>query len=622
MAEIQVTDAQGNVHIFPDAATPDMIAKVMNVKPPSSPIDLSNRMGQGTYSMKNPAGNAVPVPYGQVQTAAQQGYQFADDANKFRYAKDNAADPNRVTSFTPAAGDPRANQDYQDQMERNAPLPIQIAGGMSKAAGTLARPLLDVAALGTGTTPQQMNEMLVSRSPAEAAAKYATLGAAALPAAAAAPVATAAGVAAGGVGSAVGKMAGSAAGLSPAASEVVSDIGGIGAGAAGAEGSNAASPFVRAEAARMFPRLAENPEGLITQAVRGSVNKNNINWNSDLSRAIPLVKSTEQAMGGKITDIDSAVDAARSTLQGLWNRYTQFQGPSAQMGATIDGNQVADAMVKTIGPRMLQNNPQRAAQIIDLAERYRRPIPVSEAEEFLSGKGGVNNDLYSYYAKNKANRRAAEADPDMAATVAEGDALRDALYSKMDDLFGPGASQLKKDYGAVKNMLNVLQDRKLVYERQAPVNLPEQRAYVNAAGKLLTGNMLGAAREVAAQRYLSSVNDTNSLIERAFGKASPAPASPVPARVPIRGMLPRGPIPMGAPEASARVNAPEPAFSPTTRAQRLGLMLPARAGGELLPYTPQMTEGEHIASLMHYLRSQQPLALPAQGAPIPLPPKF
>lgn len=587
----------------------------------SPALDLSNKQGQGTYSMKDQSGKTIPVPYGQVQNAAQLGYSFADDANKFRYAKDNAADPNRTTSFTPAANDPRGNPAYQDQMERNAPLPLRIAGGVAKGAGTLARPLLDVAALGTGATPQQIDEMLVSRTPAEAAAKYATVGAAALPAAAAAPVTTAVGTAAGMAGAAGGQAAGRSMGLSPQVTQLLSDVEGIGSGIAGGEVSNIASPSVRAEAARVFPRLAENPEGLITQAVRGSVNKNNVNWNSDLSRAVPLVKSAEQAAGGKITDIDSAVDAARATLQNLWQKYTQFQGPTAQMGATIDGNQIADAMVKTIGPRLLQNNPERAAQIIELANRYRRPIPVSEAEEFLSGTGGVNNELHTYYAKNKANRRAAEADPDMAATVAEGDALRDSLYSKMDELFGPGASQLKKDYGAVKNLLNVLQDRKLVYERQAPTNLPEQRAYVNAAGKFITGNFLGAAQEVAAQRYLSSVNDTNSLITRAFEKAQPAAPSPAPVRAPIRGALERGPIQMSGPEAGSRVpGATPPAYSPTTRAQRLGLMLPERTGGAVLPYYPEMSQGEHIAALMQYLRSRPQPALPARTMPIMLPP--
>lgn len=36
MPEIRVQDEQGNIHVFPEGSTPEMIAKVMNVKPPSS----------------------------------------------------------------------------------------------------------------------------------------------------------------------------------------------------------------------------------------------------------------------------------------------------------------------------------------------------------------------------------------------------------------------------------------------------------------------------------------------------------------------------------------------------------------------------------------------------------
>jgi hypothetical protein len=41
MPEIRVEDEQGTVHVFPDGSTPDMIAKVMNVKPPSTMVDQS-----------------------------------------------------------------------------------------------------------------------------------------------------------------------------------------------------------------------------------------------------------------------------------------------------------------------------------------------------------------------------------------------------------------------------------------------------------------------------------------------------------------------------------------------------------------------------------------------------
>lgn len=43
MPEIRVQDEQGTIHVFPDGSTPEMIAQVMKVKPPSSGPTLTNQ---------------------------------------------------------------------------------------------------------------------------------------------------------------------------------------------------------------------------------------------------------------------------------------------------------------------------------------------------------------------------------------------------------------------------------------------------------------------------------------------------------------------------------------------------------------------------------------------------
>ena len=48
---------------------------------------------QGTYQMKNPQGLVVPVPYGNVHRALDQGHLFADKGTLQQYARDHAADP-------------------------------------------------------------------------------------------------------------------------------------------------------------------------------------------------------------------------------------------------------------------------------------------------------------------------------------------------------------------------------------------------------------------------------------------------------------------------------------------------------------------------------------------------
>lgn len=170
--------------------------------------------------------------------------------------------------------------------------------------------------------------------------------------------------------------------------------------------------------------------------------------------------------------------------------------------------------------------------------------------------------------------------------MAEGDALRDSLDAKINDLSGPGIQQLKQAYGAVRNIQNSLTTPQMVYARKAPASLGEQLSYFDAAGKALTGNIPGAVKDIAVRQFLSDLNDKNSMIQRAF-----------------EGTQPAQPFPM--PEASPQIAG----------------LLPGSAGGpHILEYYPQMTPGERVVALMQYLRQQQQPALPAKASPIQLPP--
>ena len=258
---------------------------------------------------------------------------------------------------------------------------------------------------------------------------------------------------------------------------------------------------------------------------------------------------------------------------------------TGRLGTTIDGIAFADSMMGSIDKRMALQNPGVYDKVKALADTYRRDIPVSEAEDFIQSN---NKELTGYYARNKISQQAAMADPETAAKIAEGDALRDSLYSKVDELSGPGVAQLKKAYGAVRNIQKNLVTQQMVYARKAPVSLGEQMGYLQAGGKALTGDFIGAAKDIAVRRFLSDLNDKNSMIQRAF-----------------EGTQPAGPFLM-------------PKAMPTIRGQ-----LPAQAGGtfELPPANP-MSGGERTAALMQALRSKPQLALPSAVQPTRLPSSF
>jgi hypothetical protein len=329
--------------------------------------------------------------------------------------------------------------------------------------------------------------------------------------------------------------------------------------------------------------MAGPPEAQITKALQP--NKNNVNWNADVKTALPQIKATEAQMGKPIEGFEGANAATTQTLKNIWSQVDTYLTRGGKIGATIDGNQIADAMVNSIDKRMATQNPAMAARVKELADTYRRPLSVNEAEDFIQSN---NKELTGYYAKNKLSRQQAAADPEINAKIVEGDTLRDALYSKIDELSGPGVAQLKKAYGAVRNLQNNLTTQMQVYARKAPANLGEQLSYFQAAGKAITGHPIEALGDIAVRRFLSDLNDKNSMITRAFGQTQPAQPFPMPSAMP-----------------------------------RIAGQLPAQTGGpfELPPANP-MTGGERLAALMQMLRQRQQLSLPANVQPRQLPPSF
>lgn len=375
--------------------------------------------------------------------------------------------------------------------------------------------------------------------------------------------------------------------------------------------------------AKLVPSLVDGPpESLVTRAVKPG--KNNTTWNKDVGQAVPLMKSAEQQLGRPIAGIDDALEAAGVAKKAIWQQYQDRLGPAGKMGATIDGNQIADAMVNGIDKRTAAQNPGLVQRVQQAADVYRRPMTLGEAEDFLQS---ANKDLNTYYVKNKVGQQVAMNDPEVSSTVAEAGALRDALYSKLDDISGPGAAQLKQAYGSLTNVEKELYGRQLVAARQAPESLSEQLSTVRGAGKIAKGvltaspgDVIEGAQNIAVSRALKARNSSDAMISRAFEKAQPAQPFPLPDSPRLAGLLQRGAIPTAAPDGTYTPSAPPP-IDATTRAQRLGLLLPSKTGGPIeLEYVPEMSAGEKSAALNQWLRRRQQLGLPAKASAIPLPP--
>jgi hypothetical protein len=326
------------------------------------------------------------------------------------------------------------------------------------------------------------------------------------------------------------------------------------------------------------------PEDLITRAIKPG-NKNQ-GWSDAVQNALPNIKAAETDLGHPIQGLDDAIDALNIAKKNVWQQYAQKLDPAKTMGATIDGNSIADAMMNSIDARKAAQDPALYDKISSVADTYRRPLDLGEAEDYLQS---VNRELTSYYAKNKVGRRAAMDDPGMSYTVAEGDALRSSLYDKLDEVSGPGAADIKQQYGALSNIEAEMLNRRNVAARQQPNSLSEQLSTARGYGKIIKGvltldpgDIAEGVASKAASNWLKERNSTDSMITRAFSNVSPAKAPTIAPEAPIAGLLPKGPTITPAPaDVSGSTPYDAPAYDATTRAQRKGLLLPEQTATPL-----------------------------------------
>ncbi len=291
-------------------------------------------------------------------------------------------------------------------------------------------------------------------------------------------------------------------------------------------------------------RVADKHVALI-QALRPIASRTN--FDKSVAMAMPDIKAVESAPGA-IQDIDTLLDTTGKAKKLNRVHFQKFTTPAQQKMMSVDLNPVADAIEGSIPETTRFEDVQRGVptkayrKALDYAKKYRASVSVEKAEALLRD---VNAQLDEYYAKYPGVKRAMlRSNPETAALVAKADALRDALYTTLDNPgLGAGPRELNRRYGAMIDIEDAALRRKNVAARQAPQNITEQfshfaaaRDFVKGSAKLATGNVGGAvdllkgAAARSAAKFAKEQQSTNNLIRRAFKyydvKASPLPQPP------------------------------------------------------------------------------------------------
>lgn len=169
MPEIRVQDEQGTVHVFPDGSTPEMIAKVMNVRPPDAPAEdrgflhaLGSDLGGMVKGFPKAAASAAAFTLG-VPAAAQRavGLSPPQDAASaiVQNFKDRGAAGNSLPYRVGAAANEALGVNVRGEEESAkagdvggvlghalaVPVAMAVTGGVAKGA-QLAREALPSAA--------------------------------------------------------------------------------------------------------------------------------------------------------------------------------------------------------------------------------------------------------------------------------------------------------------------------------------------------------------------------------------------------------------------------------------------------------------------------------------------
>lgn len=360
--------------------------------------------------------------------------------------------------------------------------------------------------------------------------------------------------------------------------------------------AGAAGPLIGA-GWRAVRGASRSPIKLMESAIKPRAS--NIKFSSSLNTAMPEIAKSSDELARPIGGIDDLVGRAATDEQpgvyGLIQHakkriralYDAAAGPKREMGTMVDLSPVADSMVRSISRKMMVEEPQRAASILERAAQYRKKFKLEDAEEFLKT---TNAELEAYFAKNPAAQRVSvAANPETALLNSQGVALRDAIYKTLDAPGqGAAARELQRRYGALMDIEQETLRRRNVAVRQQPASLSEQIGTWAGTGRVVRGMMRlpfqpgGGLADIAegvaergAAKWIKEQQTTDALIRKAFKGYASRPVYPsIPSERPPAGLLPPATTRMGPVRDSSSVRAVPAEVVPTTEAERMGRLLP------------------------------------------------
>jgi len=257
------------------------------------------------------------------------------------------------------------------------------------------------------------------------------------------------------------------------------------------------------------------------------------NWEENVQRVMPRL--VEAAKQNPIKTVGDFEDLAHNTADTLWKTEVkpQVDRHAAEILNTIP---IRDKVQAAVTPSMKKFFPEEAAEIERFAANFGMPTTVVEADADLQA---LNAKLKAYYkAPPEARAALLKTEGNVAAVESAAEGLRNELYTHLEQAGEDVPAELRKQYGALKQIERVFGKRATVADRQAPLDMKQvigmMAGGAEAVGAILSGHPLAAAAGAAPVAIATAAkmrNAPESLIRQGLKTAEREATGPSAAEV-------------------------------------------------------------------------------------------
>ncbi len=241
---------------------------------------------------------------------------------------------------------------------------------------------------------------------------------------------------------------------------------------------------------------------------------------------IPLVQAEAEQAGKQITSIKDLSETVGDIKKKVWSEYAGGIGKAQAQNATIDGNKVADAIMDSVSATMERENPAAVKQLSKIADRYRHPISIDEAEKL---RVDTSAELDAYFGKYPAARSVdLRKNPDTRWQLAKGQAIRDGIDDALGKLTGTDGAEIRKTYGALLEVQDAANRRINSTMTKEPVGfwrgLGLLKGAMRVGSSVMSGDIggaMGGMGDIIVGQHLQGLNNADKMVEKVFAKGRP-----------------------------------------------------------------------------------------------------